>query len=83
MYSAYEGSLNTYYNSKYIDFDDSLYYEDFTLQVNKSNIQSLPNKNLFPGNKFPSLETGGETIARRRGEGWHIETIQAVSALQF
>ncbi|MCI9641279.1 MAG: hypothetical protein HFJ98_00565 [Eubacterium sp.] len=83
LYSAYEGSLNTYYNSKYIDFDDGLYYEDFTLQVNKSNIQSLPNKKPISGQQISFSRNRGETIARRRGEGWHIETIQAVSALQI
>ena len=87
LYSAYEGSFMAYYwNGTNGIFDEES--NDINLSVNeeKSAIWSVADVKPISGGYINLTRQKAEKFANNlyaNGKGWHIETIKALSALQF
>lgn len=80
LFSAYEGSMFDVSAKAYVndDVDEFITYEDGDL------LCSVAGKKPISGlRKGIGTKTNLETMAQNRGPGWHLETIQAVSANQL
>lgn len=80
LFSADEGSMYDVSAKAYVNdnVDESITYEDGDL------LCSVAGKKPISGlRKGIGTKTNLETMAQNRGPGWHLETIQAVSANQL
>lgn len=80
LFSADEGSMFDVSAKAYVNdnVDESITYEDGDL------LCSVAGKKPISGlRKGIGTKTNLETMAQNRGQGWHLETIQAVSANQL
>lgn len=80
LYSAYEGSMYDVSAKAYVNdnVDESITYEDCDL------LCSVAGKKPISGlRKGIGTKSNLEQMAQNRGLGWHLETIEAVSANQL
>ena len=80
LYSAYEGSMYDSSTQAYVNdnVDKSITYEDGDLLCSVAGKKPISGLRSGLGTK-----QNFETMAQNRGSGWHLETIEAVSANQL
>ena len=80
LYSAYEGSLQKTAGGGYVNDSTAT---DVSVDLSKALICSTTVHKPISSQHITLTRANAEAMASNHGKGWHIETVQAVSAVQL